>query len=247
MYPTLLKFGHFTIHSYGLMMAIGFILALSIAQRRARAAGLDPEKIQTLAILALAAGLLGARLAFVALNFPFFVSHPVEVIRLDRGGLVFYGGLTAGIASAVWFVRSKRMPAWRTFDVMMPALVAAHAVGRIGCFLNGCCYGTPSGLPWAVVFPGDSVARHPVQLYETGILFIFYFILKGIGRAGFRPGVVTLSYGLLYGAWRFLIEFLRGDNPPFAFGLTVFQWWSAGAVFISFAMLLSRRPAPASS
>ncbi len=233
MHPILLKFGPLTLYSYGLMLALGFLLALFVAERRARAAGLDAAVIQNLAFTALVAGLVGGRVAYVLLNLQVFLENPMEILRLDHGGLVFYGGLIAGMAAGVCFIRAKKLPVLLTLDVMIPPLVLAHAVGRIGCFLNGCCYGKPTALPWGVVFPGDTVIRHPVQLYETGALLVICCLLKRIEKAGFPAGGVLLSYGLLYGCWRFVIEFFRADNPGIAFGLTVFQWLSLLLIAVS--------------
>ncbi len=241
MHPILFTLGPFHLYSYGLMLAIGFLAAMSLAERQAPAAGLDPAKIQTVGLVALLAGLLGARISYVLLNLPLFSDQPLEIFRVDHGGLVFYGGFAAGLIAGALYLRRAGLPFWRTSDLMMPPLVLAHAFGRIGCFLNGCCYGKPSTLPWAVVFPGEAVARHPTQLYETAALIGIFFILRRIGRGGSRPGTVVLAYGLLYGVWRFLVEFLRGDNPIAAGGLTVFQWWSILLVVVCGLILQFRR------
>ncbi len=241
MHPILLKFGPLTLYSYGLMLALGFLLALFVAERRARAAGLDPVVIQNLALTALVAGLAGGRAAYVLLNLQSFLVNPLEIFRLDHGGLVFYGGLAAGMAAGVCFIRAKKLPVLLTLDVMIPPLVLAHAVGRIGCFLNGCCYGKSTTLPWGVIFPGDTVIRHPVQLYEAGVLLVFYCLLKRIEKAGFRAGTVTIVYGLMYGCWRFVIEFFRADNPETALGLTVFQWFSLLLIAVSISAPFLKR------
>ncbi len=242
MHPILIKFGPFTVFSYGFMLALGFLLALGVAERRSRRSGLDPAAVQTLALVCLIAGLVGGRLAYILLNLPIYTAQPLEVIRLDHGGLVFYGGLIFGILAGLLFVRIKRLPAWTTLDVMIPALVLAHAVGRVGCFLNGCCYGTASTLPWAVLFPGDAVRRHPVQLYEAAALLGIYFILRAVEKGRFRPGSLLFVYGLLYGIWRFFAEFLRADNPRAAAGLTVFQWSSLVLIAVSALLLIARVP-----
>ena len=239
MYPILFELGPVRLYSYGLMLALGFLLAVNLAERRARGAGLDSNKIQTLALVALLAGLIGARLGYVFLNWRFFAQRPLEIFRLDHGGLVFYGGLAVGVLVGIWVARRQALPGWKTLDVMAPPFVLAHAVGRIGCFLNGCCYGKPSSVPWAVVFPNDLVSRHPVQLYEAAALVGIFFLLTRAERSNPRPGTVTLIYGFFYGGWRFFIEYFRGDNPVVALGLTVFQWLSIG--LIALVWILSAR------
>ena len=241
MCPILFQFGPLRLYSYGLMVALGFLAAITVAVRRSRAVGIDPARIQNVGLAALLAGILGARLTYVLLNWELFRSNPIEILRLDHGGLVFYGGLAAGVIAGTAALRAKGMPVLRGVDLLIPPLVLAHAVGRIGCFLNGCCYGKPSSVPWAVAFPFDGVPRHPTQLYEAAFL-ILLFVWLGRQVSSVKcqegPGRVLLLYGVAYGIWRFLIEFLRGDNPAVAFGLTVFQLASIGIVLICGTLFL---------
>ncbi len=226
MHPILFRWGPITFYSYGLMLGFGFLVASTLATRRASRIGLNPAQIQTLSGIVLLAGIAGARAVYVLLNWEMFDSNWLEIFRLDHGGLVFYGGLTGGIFAGVWYLRRAQLPLWKTVCLMIPPLVLAHAIGRIGCFLNGCCYGRPTHLPWGVVFPLETFSRHPTQLYESGALVLLFFLLKELERRDPKPGTVLLTYGVLYGTWRFLIEFLRGDNPVVAWGLTAFQWMS---------------------
>ncbi len=241
MHPILWSFGPIHLYSYGLMLAIGFLAATAVAERQAQAAGLDPARIQTLGLVALAAGLLGARIGYVLLNLPLFLGHLSEIFRVDHGGLVFYAGFAAGIIAGILYVRKAKLPLGVTLDLMIPSVVLAHAFGRVGCFLNGCCYGKPTTLPWGVVFPGDTFARHPTQLYEAAALVAIFFFLRRVARRSVPPGTVVLIYGLAYGTWRFFIEFFRGDNPIIGGGLTVFQWWSIGLVLLCGLILQFRR------
>lgn len=244
MHPILFRWGPLTFYSYGLMLALGFLAATTLAARRASRLGLDLARIQTLGGVVLLAGIAGARAAYVLLNWEMFRSHPVEIFRLDHGGLVFYGGLAAGVLAGVATLRRARLPLWITVDLMIPPLVLAHAIGRIGCFLNGCCYGKPSALPWAIAFPGERILRHPTQLVESGALMILFFFLKGLERRNPQPGTIAFTYGVGYGCWRFLIEFLRGDNPAAALGLTPFQWASVPLVFVCGWLLYRRAKRP---
>ena len=242
MHPILFRFGPVTLYSYGLAIAVGFLLATGLAARRARAVGVDPARIQRIALIGLLAGLAGGRAAYVFLNWELYRANPLEVLRLDHGGLVFYGGLAAGVLGGMAAMRAAKLPVLGTLDLLMPPLVLAHAVGRIGCFLNGCCYGQPTALPWGVLFPSDLLYRHPTQLYEAGALAVIFLLLKRIEQRSPPAGTVLLAYGFLYGAWRFFVEFLRGDSPQILLGLTVFQIASLPlALFCGCLLLLLRR------
>ena len=157
--------------------------------------------------------------------------HPV-LFRIGPVALYSYG-----LAIAIGFLLAASLAA---LDLFMPPLALAHAVGRIGCFLNGCCYGKPTALPWGVLFPPDILYRHPTQLYEAAALAVIFLLLKRIERRSPPAGTVLLAYGLLYGAWRFLVEFLRADNPPVLAGLTLFQLASLPLALLCGCLLLLR-------
>jgi len=247
MRPILFQWGPFTLYSYGLLLAIGFLAAVSVAMRRAVRQGIDPEKVQTICILALISGLIGARLAYVGLNYRQFMAVPLEIIRLDHGGLVFYGGLIGGVTAVAWYLKKAGLSVGPTLDLLVPPLILAHAFGRIGCFLNGCCYGAPTDLPWGVEFHQDAGAwffaegihRHPTQLYEALVLFGFFVLFSRWKMQ--RPGFLLFLYGLFYGVWRFINEFLRADNLEGALGLTVFQWVSIGLVSVCALILIKKK------
>lgn len=241
MHPVLLRLGPLTLYSYGLAIALGFLLASWLAGRRARAVGVDPARVQRIALTGLLAGLAGGRAAYVLLNWQVYAANPLEILRLDHGGLIFYGGLAAGVLAGLLAIRAAKLPVPATLDLLMPPLVAAHAAGRVGCFLNGCCYGEPTALPWGVLFPPDILYRHPTQLYETGALLLIFLILKRAERRSPPAGTVLFLYGALYGSWRFLVEFLRGDNARVLFGLTVFQLVSLPLALFCGWMLLRAR------
>lgn len=226
MHPILFTLGPVHFYSYGLMIALGFLSANILAARRAQALGMDPARIQNITLTALIAGLVGGRLAYVLLQWDLYRNNPLEILRLDHGGLVFFGGLAAGLAGGIWAIRRAGMPVLKTVDLLIPPLTVAHALGRIGCFLNGCCYGKNG---------------HPTQLYEMLALFGIFFLLKRLERRSPPPGTILLTYGLSYGFWRFLVEFLRADNPPVAWGLTVFQLISLAMIAVTGPLLLARR------
>ena len=242
MHPILLRWGPWTLYSYGGMVAVGFLIASRWVGRSASSAGLNRSQVQNLALTVLLAGFLGARVMYVALNIPFYQADWREVFRLDHGGLVFYGGLMAGLAAVFWSIHRNRLPFWVTMDLLVPPAVLAHAFGRVGCFLNGCCYGKPASVPWAVAFPWEGIPRHPTALYEAVFLGALSVLLEFFRRRNPQPGRVLWVYGLAYGTWRFSVEFLRGDNPVVGGGLTLFQWWSLLLAVVCAWLILRRIP-----
>ena len=154
MHPTLIKIGPLPIHTYGLMIAIGFILSVSLMRRDARKAKLDPETIGDLAFWGLLVGLAGTRVAHIIM-FPsdYSWTDPIGWIAIWRGGLVFQGALPPVFLLTWWYLRKHKMGFWKTADVVMPYIALGHAFGRIGCFMKGCCYGARTELPWGIRFP----------------------------------------------------------------------------------------------
>ncbi len=241
MHPILFRLGPLTFYSYGFMIAAGFWAASFVLSRRAVQLGWDPGRIQNVALVALLAGLVGARIFYVLAEWESFQFNWLEIFRLDHGGLVYFGGLVGGLAGGLVAARAYRFPLLKAADCFMPPLVLAHAFGRVGCFLNGCCYGRYTTLPVGVKFPNlGEWPRHPTQLYEAVFLLALFFFLRRLDQRDPKPGTVVLAYGLLYGIWRFLIEFLRGDNLPVAMNLTLFQWISVGLMAVCVPLLLLR-------
>lgn len=234
MHPTLLKLGVITVYSYGVMVAIGFALSTVLIYYRANKFGIDKEKSVDLVVLILISGILGARLLYVLLNFSFYRANPLEAIMLYKGGLVWYGGFICALAITVLYTRLNKMKLWLILDLIAPFAALAQAFGRIGCFLNGCCYGikVAPGTSFGVALPCESDPRIPVQLISAGVLFVIFALLIVWQNRRRFAGEVALAYFLLYSAKRFIVEFLRGDNPKIFLGLTISQIISA-AIFAS--------------
>ncbi|MCG6920057.1 MAG: prolipoprotein diacylglyceryl transferase [Acidobacteria bacterium] len=213
--------GPFTLHTYGVLLAIAFLAGLFVASRQAKKAGLDSTRITDMAVWVLIAGLLGAKLLLVVVDWRYFTSHPGEIFMLFKSGGVFYGGLLGGILVAWWYVRRYKLPGWQVADVLAPGVVIGQAIGRLGCFSAGCCWGQPSRVPWAVTFTDVYAARavgtpldtplHPSQLYESLAAFLILFFLIWLAPRKKFHGQITLAYITLYSAARFGLEFLRGD------------------------------------
>lgn len=224
MYPVLLKFWKVTIFSYGVLIAIGFIIAIIYASRCARKAGIPSEKITDLGLYCMVGGIAGARILYVLLHIDEYKVEPLRILRIWEGGLVFYGGFAVAMVIGMLYLRRQKLPLWRTADVVVPAIALGHSIGRWACFSAGCCYGRQTTLPWAVTFTNpQSLARlntplHPSQIYESIIVLFIFFILLILRRRKKFDGELFWVYVLAYSFARFFLEFLRGDPREFPFG-----------------------------
>jgi phosphatidylglycerol:prolipoprotein diacylglycerol transferase len=235
------------LHTYGLLIAVGIAAAIALGAREARRRSLDVGRVLDFAFWATVVGLVGSRLAYGLVNAGDFartctrgaglarsagdvLSDCTRLLHMWEGGLVFYGGAVGAGIVAVVFARREGWSPWVLGDVFAPGIALGHALGRLGCFAAGCCFGKESG-PWGVAFPRGSVAfdelgsvgalspgasftppLHPTQLYEAGgelVLFAVLLALRPRWRA--RPGALVLAYAALYAALRFTVELFRGD------------------------------------
>ena len=213
--------GPIPIHSYGLLLATAFLVALWVAGRQARKDGLDAGRVADLAVYVLIAGLVGAKLLLVVVDWRFYGRNPRELWSIFQAGGVFYGGLLGGISVAIWYVWRFKLPAWATADVMAPGVIIGQAIGRLGCFAAGCCFGKPASVPWAVTFTDVYAARqvgtpmdtplHPTQIYESLACFLIFFFLLWLAPRKSFQGQVVLAYTVLYSSFRFAVEYVRGD------------------------------------
>ncbi len=219
MYPELLHIGPFVLRSYSVMLDLGIALGLFVAYQGARRLHFPLERLIDLVLVILVGGILGARLYFVAVNWWLFESDLLGIFRLWDGGLVLHGAIIGGLLAAAVYLRRSRISFLWVADFGILGGLVAQAIGRLGCLLNGCCYGQPTTLPWGISFPAtlDDLPRHPTQLYEfTGDFIIFAFLWWVRGRKPF-DGFVFALYLILYSLVRFTVEFWRGD-PAEVFG-----------------------------
>jgi len=231
MHPIICKIGPFTIYSYGLMLALAFIACVSLARQEAKQQKLNPDLVSDLVFWGLVAGIIGARLLYILLNLQYYLDNPAEIIMLQHGGLIWYGGLIAGFITAVIYLKVKRLPILTTLDLIAPYLALGQAIGRIGCFLNGCCYGKP--VSWGVYFPDLGKRLHPTQLYSFVNLLIIFLLLRFIQRKNKVAGATISLYFLLAALERFVVEFFRGDSPEILGNLTLFQIMSLAIMAIA--------------
>lgn len=254
MLPKLIDFGGFFLPTYGVLVALAFLAAIAVTARLARRVGLSSEKTTNLAIYCAIAGMVGAKLFMFFFDWRMYAADPSQLFSwstLQAAG-VYQGGLLLAILTAFFYMRQQGMPGLLTADVFAPGLALGHAVGRLGCFAAGCCWGSECDLPWAVTFRNPEaneltgvplgVALHPSQLYESsGELLIFAFLLWYFLRIP-REGTVIGWYLVLYSALRFFVEFVRHHDQALVSGLSLTQWISV-ATFAAGVWLLIRRPA----
>jgi phosphatidylglycerol:prolipoprotein diacylglycerol transferase len=219
MYPVLIRLGPLTIHAYGVLIATAFLIALWLAVSQAGKRGIAYEKVVDQAFYTLVAGLAGSRLFFIATNWPYYAAHPLDIVKIWEGGLVFYGGVLLALPTAVWLAKKDALPLWEAADIWAPSIALGHAIGRLGCFCAGCCYGKPAeGLPWAVIFSNpDSLAvkgvpLHPAQLYESAGEVLNFLILITLRRRQAFRGQLFWVYILNYSIIRSVVEIFRGDE-----------------------------------
>ena len=219
MYPELFRIGPLTIHTYGAMYALGILAAAGLSEHLYRRRGGEPGVMVDMALPVVIGVFLGARTLFVLVEREYYFQNPLEIFMVWKGGLVFYGGLIGGALAFIITTRVMKLKLWHLADTVAPGVALGHGLGRMGCFFAGSCYGRPTDVPWAITYTDpNSLARdilgipvHPTQLYSATFLVLLSAILVFVGsRSNFR-GQMIASYGILYGTFRFFIEFLRGD------------------------------------
>jgi phosphatidylglycerol---prolipoprotein diacylglyceryl transferase len=228
MHPILFEIGPIKIFTYGFLLALAFLSAIFVAGREARRLGISPGQFFDLCFYLILAALVGSRLLYVLLELRTFVAHPLKIFALWEGGLVFHGGVILALMVAFFYIHRHRMP-WRlTLDALAVGLPLGQFFGRLGCFMAGCCWGSPTDLPWAVVFNNpDSLCPlrdplHPAQLYEAFLaLGVFGFLYWFRTRKRF-DGQLILMYFWMAGLVRFVVEFFRS---PLDYRGTVFFGW----------------------
>ena len=237
----LFSIGKFTVHSYGLLIAVGVVLAVIMAMRRAEKKDLSGEVALNMGIIAVIFGFLGAKILFVLESFEAFLEDPLSV--LGSSGFVVYGGIIIGVVAIVLYCRIKRYSFFRYFDLLMPSVALGQAFGRLGCFCAGCCYGKETDLAWGVVFPegsfapaGGAAGSHAADLLRRR--FRDHGHPAGIQQKSEESGRCGALYLLLYGIGRFSVEFLR-QNEQGGFGsFTTAQLISFAAVAASVILFI---------
>lgn len=255
MYPFLFQIGPIPIPSYGVFAAITLVVAMLVTRRVARIEGRDPQETMDTMFWSVMVGLVGARVLEAVINWERYFATPGGLKLLVFSTGVFVGGFVSAIAFGAYRFHRTGLPALQGLDILAPVIAITEAVGRWGCFLSGCCWGTPTDLPWAVTFPEvaqhihrglPGVPLHPAQLYFS----LNGFVLLGVvvyvyARKRFHGQVIT-AFVALYAVSRFCLEYVRGDaERGFVLGglLSTSQLLSIGLFFVAVAgyLALDRR------
>lgn len=220
MHPVAFDIGGFTIHWYGIFLALGVVAGVWTASRRCVLDKIQPVVITDLAPWLVGGVIVGARLLYVLSYWESqFADKPFwHVFNLRSGGLVFYGGLIGAVLATYGYLRVRKLPVWKVADALAPSIALGHALGRIGCLMFGCCYGRICELPWAVQFPPDHESYpqtvHPTQIYEAVLNFALYLGLAWLYRRKKFDGQIFCVYLISYAMVRSFVELFRGDYNP---------------------------------
>ena len=242
MHPIAFHLGPLPIHSFGIMVALGFAIGLWTASRRALRSSIAPEQIIDLGPWLILGTLIGARALYVVSYWhESFAGRPFgEIFAVWNGGIVFYGGLIGATLACALYVRRKKLRLWRVADVLAPSIALGSAFGRIGCLLNGCCYGRECHLPWAIRFPADNPLHpptypvHPTEIYDSLLNLLLYAGLVWLYRRKKFDGQVIAVYLVGYALFRSFVELFRGDYPERQHYL---GGWATPAHLVSFGVL----------
>ncbi|MBF0216507.1 MAG: prolipoprotein diacylglyceryl transferase [Candidatus Omnitrophica bacterium] len=241
MHPVLLDVFGFKIYTYGFCVAAAFLTCAFLAYGYSRRTGEPFNEIADCFFWVLLSGLVGGRMLYVIVNIGYFASNPWLIPVFRDGGMAFHGSLIAGAAAGIITCRVKKLSFWKMSDVVAPYIALGHSIGRIGCYLNGCCYGRTVDNGFGVVFPGDVAARIPVQLYSSLVLALLFLFLTSYRERKPFDGSVFLVYLLIFSLVRFLSDFLRADNPGIFFSLTLAQVLSVGIFIVGAYFFRMRR------
>ncbi|HER24005.1 MAG TPA: prolipoprotein diacylglyceryl transferase [Candidatus Atribacteria bacterium] len=259
MYRILFTIGSFSIYSYGLMIALAFITAILFAMKEAKKIGEDPERILDISLYVILGALIGGRLGYVLIYLDYYMKNPLKILYFRQGGLSFLGGFLVAYFLCWLYVRKTKISFWKYADIAAPSIALGIAIGRIGCFLNGCCFGVVSenyGIKFpslnmppvylqqlkdGLIAPGSSCTLPviPTQIYTSLYGFLIFFILIRMKKHKKYDGFLMLSFFLLYSISRFTIEFFRFyENNYKVFNLlTITQAILIGVVLVSLVFM----------
>ena len=255
MLPKLIDTGSIFLPTYGVLVAVAFLVAIWITGRLARRVGLSSDLITNLAIYCALAGMAGAKLFMFLFDWKLYASDPRQIFSFStlQAAGVYQGGLLLGLLTAAIYMRRHALPALATADVFAPGLAIGHAIGRLGCFAAGCCWGKECDRSWAVTFSNRSaneltgvplfVPLHPAQLYEAGAELLIFAFLYWQFHKPHRDGTTIGWYLVLYSTARFLVEFVRNHEQalPFGLPLSITQWIALGTLVAGFWVLARPR------
>lgn len=259
MFPKLISIGSFFLPTYGVLVALGFLAGIWLTTKLARRAGIDPEKVNNLAIYCALTGLAGAKLLMFIMDFDYYAKDLSRIFSFDTllSAGVYYGGFLAAFLFAWAYMRRQNLPWLKTADVFAPGVALGHAIGRLGCFAAGCCWGSVCERSWAVTFENPAahdltgvplgIPLHPAQLYESALVAGLALFLYRRSLQPHREGRILAFYLVLYAIIRITVEFFRFHEQALPWGgpLTWTQWIAVGLGLLgAWVLYRTRQPAP---
>ncbi|MBO5372221.1 MAG: prolipoprotein diacylglyceryl transferase [Lachnospiraceae bacterium] len=249
MLPELFSIGPVTIHSYGFMIALGVIIALSLGEHWAKKRELAEDGfVTTLGVISIVGGFIGAKILFWITILPDIIREPSIILQEVMNGFVVYGGLIGGLLTAYVYCRIKKVDYWKLFDLAVPLIALAQCFGRIGCFLAGCCYGQETdsvcGVAFSISdFAPNGIRLFPIQLVASGLNLLNFLFLAWLWKSNkLRKGMVGAAYVITYSAGRFVLEYFRGDLERGSVGvLSTSQFISIFTIVIGIILMILLR------
>jgi len=246
MHPVFIKIGSFAIYSYGAIIALGVFISSALFQKFALQEGYTRKEISETIFWVVVWGILGGRILHIFAHFAYYYRYPLDIIKIRNGGLAIQGAIISSFVFLVIYSKTKRMRLFKTIDLFALVAPIGQAIGRIGCFLNGCCYGKPTDFFTGIKFPLLEQKVHPTQLYYAFCYFLLFFILLKFYKKKSQDGEILGLYLLSFGIMRYLIDFLRGDMFLTSFELTSTQlfgilFFFLGGTWFSFLLLKQKK------
>jgi phosphatidylglycerol:prolipoprotein diacylglycerol transferase len=228
MHPVLFKIGNFPVHSFGVVMIVAFVVAVYMARQRAKRFRLDPNKLADMSFWTLIVGILGARIAFILQDLGYFLKNTKDLFSWQFAGLTSFGGIIAALGFMIFWAKRAGWPVRLMLDVVAPAGLVMHAIGRFGCLLNGCCYGGQCTLPWGIQVDKIPVPMHPAQVYDALMNLAAVAFVLWVEKRGQARGQVFALAIALHGLARFIYEFWRaGTEEQVRAGLASSTYWGS--------------------
>ncbi|HEY4717209.1 MAG TPA: prolipoprotein diacylglyceryl transferase [bacterium] len=223
MHPVIFTLFGIPFYTYGLTTALGFGIALAYILLEAKQKQIKSEIILDMAFWLIIASIAGARILFIIVEWDYYKTRPLNILKIWEGGLVFYGGIIAAATTAMLYLKFKKQPVLTVADILAPALLLGETIGRWGCFFAGCCYGKPTSLTWGIEMPNLvgkpwvikgllGVTLHPTQIYSSVAALLIFIVIQLLKKKKHFEGYLTLWTFILYSLSRFIIEFFRGDE-----------------------------------
>ncbi len=255
MYPEIGHWGFLHVRTYGLTLAIAFLVGTWLGLKEARRYGMDEDKFLTVILFTLIGSIFGARLLYVMEHIADYRQQWSSVLALWQGGLTLYGGIVAGTIVGLWMARRQGLRVWRVADALAPSLALGTAIGRVGCFLNGCCYGRPTRLPWGIVYPPDTFPSiefgatpiHPSQIYFSLTSLVLFAVMWRLRKRVRFAGQLFWGFIVAYALVRIPLDFTRAYEPGSVLGqvggfdVTESQLVSLALALFGFLMMLRLR------